>query len=322
MKKHFIGLFLLLAQNVYAMELTTLSNEDDTKALRLAKLCNKYPYGYGENKECIDATREKIDWFLNKIELLEVEPRFCRTSSESGESKRHIDVDREKRKRFFQQFEYLSSRVKKYQTILNNMEALELLDRMHETLPCNVKSKILATALYDNAQQYYAISNALKFVIFDSWFACFAGYYTGVMDVIRPCFLAELHEDGRPTICFSDDGVKCELYCVDSSIVKAYSRPGYTGSTFRLGRPNKKPFLNESVTFVSQDSKKARVGAFKQLFASWVEYLASETNKERYTNAFIELLKRLNWHDIRLFDVNDCQKVLKRESTLYNIENW
>jgi len=53
-----------------------------------------------------------------------------------------------------------------------------------------------------------------------------------------------------------------------------------------------------------------------------VEYLANETNKEKCTNTFIELLKRLNWHDIELFTAEDCKEVLKRESTLHNIGSW
>ena len=323
MKKYVVSLLLLIAYSACAMELTKLSHEDDAKALRLAKLCNKYPYGYGENKQCIDATREKIDWFLNKVEPLCIRKLpFGKCLDKSDKNKKHIDVAREKRKRFFQQFEYLSSRVKQYQTILNNMEALELLNCMHEPLPCDVKSEIFTIALHDDAWQYYAMSNAMKFVILEPWLITSSGYYSGVADWYAPCFLAELHEDGRPTICFSDDGVTCELYGLDRSIVKAYSPPRYTGNTLRLQIPGKKPFTSELITFVSQDSKKARIDAFKQLFASWVEYLSSETNKEKYTNAFIELLKRLNWHNIELSDENDCKEVLKRESTLYNIENW
>ncbi len=321
MKRYVIA--ILMIQNVCAMELIPLSSQDDAKALRFAKLFNKYPYGYGENKQCIDATREKINWFLNKIEPLNawVEPLFYRYPSESGENKSRIDVDREKRNCFFKQFEFLSSRVKQYQGILNNMEALELLDCMHETLPCDIKSKIFTAALCDDAQQYYAISNALKFVILEPYLA-FAGYYSGVINVCSPCFLAELYEDGRSTICFSDDGVKCELYCVDRSIVKAYSHPSYTGSTLRLRRPDQKAFTSELIAFVSQDSKKARIDAFKKLFASWVEYLANETDKEKYMSAFVKLLSRLNWHDITLWDAKDCEKILKRESILHNIESW
>ena len=281
MRECVVGLLLLFAQNICAMELTTLSNEDDAKALRLAKLFNKYPYGYGKNKESIDATREKIDWFLNKIEPLYIVGQpWCRCPSKSNQNKEHIDVDKEKRNHFFQQFEYLSSRVKQYQTILNNIEAVEVLGFMHEKLPFDMKSEIFATALHDDAQQYYAISNAMKFVIMEPWLITFAGYYSGVMDWYCPCFLAELHEDDRPTICFSDDGVKGELHCVARSIVKAYSHPSYVGSALRFRRPDKKAFTEELIAFVSQDSKKARIDAFKKLFASWVEYLANETNKQ------------------------------------------
>lgn len=250
-----------------------------------------------------------------------VEPLFDKCLSKDDSHKERIDVQKRK-ELFFRQFELLSSRVKQYQRILNNMEALELLDCMHETLPYNIKSKIFTAALYDDAQQYYAISNAMKFVIIESWLVFFPGCYSGVMDWYRPCFLAELYEDDRPTICFSDDGSQCELYCLDRSVVKAYSHPDDVDSTFCLGMRYKRASIGELVAFVNKDSKQARVEAFKKLFAGWVEYLSNETNKEKYTNAFIELLSRLNWHDIELVTEEDCKKVLKRESTLYNIENW
>lgn len=330
MKKYVVGLLLLIVHNVCAMEVALLSSEDDAKALRFAKLFNKYPHGYGENKECIDVTREKINWFLNEFDLLNVsiEPRFCRDANESGDNKERVDVNREKRNSFFRQFESLSSRVKQYQATLNNMEAVELLDAMHEPLSCNVKSqvyniklRIFAMALYEDAEQYYAISNAMKSVILEPFLA-FASYYSGVMDMCSPCFLAELYEDGKPTISFSDDGFKCKLHRVDRSFVKAYSYPGYTGSTLGLKKPNGKPFASDLIAFVSQDSKKARVDAFIELFKSWVEYLANETNKEKYKDVFIELLKRLNWRDIEFSTAEDCQEILKRESTLHNIESW
>ncbi len=328
MNKYILGLVILLAQNACAMKLATLSPEDDAKALRLAKLFNKYPYGYGENKESIDGIREKMNWFLNEFDPSDVtiEPRFCRYSGESGENKKRVDTDKENRNRFFRQFEHISSRVKQYQTVLNNMEAVELLDGMHEKLLCSaeqnsIKSRIFAMALHEDAAQYYAVSNAMKYVILEPFFA-FAGYYSGVTDLCYPCFLAELNEDGRPTISFSDDGFKCELHCVDHSIVKAYSEPRYTGSTLRLRRPDGKAFKSELIAFVSQDSKKARVDALKKLFKSWVEYLANETDKEKYMNRFVELLKRLNWRDIGFSTAQDCKEILKRESQLHNIENW
>src|SRR5260221_14137973 len=142
------------------------------------------------------------------------------------------------------------------------------------------------------------------------------------MDLCYPCFFAEWYDDGKPTISFSDDGFKCELHCVDRSIVKAYSEPRYTGSVLRLKKPNQKAFASDLIAFMSQDSKNARDEAFTKLFVSWVEYLANETNKEKCTNTFIELLKRLNWHDIELFTAEDCKEVLKRESTLHNIGSW
>lgn len=60
MKKYVVGLFLLLSQNICAMELIPLSH-DDAKALRFAKLFNKYPKGYGEDKNQVDACRETIN---------------------------------------------------------------------------------------------------------------------------------------------------------------------------------------------------------------------------------------------------------------------
>jgi hypothetical protein len=322
MKKYVVSLLFLIVQNICAMELEQLSCEDDAKALRLAKLFNKYPNGYGEDKHQIAACKKTINYFLGKFDFLDaqVEPRFCEDSSGRSANQEDIDAQTE---RFWRQFESLSVRVKQYQAMLNNMEAVEVLDYMHEKLPCDRKSQIFAAALYDGAQEYYAMSNALKFVILESHLVMFSGgYYSGVVDWYRPCFLAELHEDNRPTISFSDDGCKCTLYCLDRAIVKACSHPGYAGKDLHLRRCDQKAFEQKAIDFVSQDSRNARLNSFKTLFASWVEYLSKETDKEKYKNAFIELLKRLNWHDITLSGAKGCEKVLKREDLLHNIESW
>jgi hypothetical protein len=324
MKKYVVSLLFLIAQNMCAMELEQLSSQDDTKALRFAKLFNKYPHGYGEDKNQIDACKKTINYFFGKFDFLQsqVEPLYCKCPS--GRSTNQEDIDAQiKTERFWRQFKSLSARVKQYQAMLHNMEADEILDYMHEKLPCDRKSQIFAAALYDGAHEYYAMSNALKFVILESHLVMFSGgYYTGVVGWYRPCFLAELYEDDRPTICFSDDAFTCTLHCLKPSIVKACSRPGYTGKDLRLRRCDQKAFKQEAVDFVTQDARDARLNSFKTLFAGWVEYLSNETNKEKYMNAFVELLKRLNWHDISLFSAKDCEKVLQREDTLQNIGNW
>ena len=180
MKKYFIGLLLLLTQNVCAMELCVPKKVDPFAIIRKndekCKLVAKYVYKYPQGRN--DEEAEEIYSFLysKKLEL------------ERG---------------------ILALRVKKYLTVLDNMEAEEAWRFMYEkhccryddaklpiyeNVPNDLKRTILNEVLYDCMALYCANVSTLEFLDLDvhgksinsagtwSWISCLPHFFLEVTE--------------------------------------------------------------------------------------------------------------------------------------------
>jgi hypothetical protein len=249
MKKYVLGL-LLIVQNVCAMEIF-ISNgmrATDEKCKLVAKYLYKYPKGRGLTK--------------NYNENLAIQDFFK-------------DPDRI----------VLSHRVQQYMSVLQKAEdnAEEILQLLYgdNNFPVELKEKVWFYALWGDAQQYYAISSALRFIGKDKCHvACYNGSVIHDHDsdpFFKPYFLRELNEVSHDSIEFSfygtnkkeivsDDSVKCIKLLVPC---RSYKAPIYCDITIRE--------LKEHMFFV--EATQDRVSKFKQFFNEIVIYLSEMDNK-------------------------------------------
>src|SRR5437870_1351367 len=166
MKKYIVSvLIFFVVHGCCAMELAKLSSEDDAKALGFAKLFNKYPHGFGDDKKAKEANKNKMNALL-------------------------------KQKTPF------SLCVVKYSNDLKNIEGEEVLDGIYiYNVPSDLQQKILLAGILDEEmKQCYAMSKALEFIKITR-----DGYYDFFdIDLYKRCFLSEINADNKYNLSVSD----------------------------------------------------------------------------------------------------------------------
>ncbi len=246
MKKYVLGLLLLVVYNVFAMETFILHGIDgtDEKCKLVAKYLYKYPTGRDRKESSVIQA-----FFKDQNRIV------------------------------------LSHRVQQYMSVLQKTEdnAEEFLQLLYgdNNFPVELKEKVWFYALWGDAQQYYAISNALRFIGKDKCHvACYNGSVIHDHDsdpFFKPYFLRELNEVSHDSIEFSfygtnkkeivsDDSVKCIKFLVPC---RSYKAPIYCDITIRE--------LKELMFFV--EATQDRVSKFKQFFNEIVIYLSEMDNK-------------------------------------------
>jgi hypothetical protein len=141
------------------------------------------------------------------------------------------------------------------------------------------------------------------------------------MSWYKPFFLAELYEDDRRTICFSDHGDDDKLYPLKFSPVLS-SCCAYRDDCVvsEITIYFQKQILKKLVAFVGEDARKRRVDTFKELFKRWVDYLSNAKNKQRFKAILIDLFVFLNWSDTKFVTAGSRDGFLSsRESRLRSI---
>jgi hypothetical protein len=264
MKKYVVVLLLLLAQNVCAMETFILNGvrETDEKCKLVAKYLHKYPAG----RDCREYLKIK-DFFKDKDRIV------------------------------------LSSRVRQYKITLNNIEkndegeeALRLLYE-NEKVPVEVKQIIFMQVFYNDAQQYYAIKNALEFVAKSQCYRDGCTYHLGQNNFtnfcFKPYFLSEISKDNIDSIQFFYGAISINEIDFDDAANPILTElkllvPSLQWKTgMRIPCKCKVSQLKDLIAFL--DTKQLRVSEFKQFFDRIITYL-SEVNDEKGIREFISQL--------------------------------
>ncbi|HLX53904.1 MAG TPA: hypothetical protein VKR58_08180, partial [Aquella sp.] len=211
MMKKYLGLFLLLAQNVCAMELiqspqalkhdkkykkAVITPEYDEKCKLVAKYLYHYPAGRGDKKEV-----RKIKWFLTDTRPKHAVPfRLC---------VKETDI-RPKRVA-------LMLCINKYMKMLKSIEAEETLYNINTgDLLLELKQRILTESLCDKAQQYYVLNNTAQFINMElRELNAYYVYANGYQHRFKECFLSEVNESNNIIMMFSEsqpsDNHLCEF---------------------------------------------------------------------------------------------------------------
>ena len=267
MKKYVVGLFLLLAQNICAMETFILNGvrETDEKCKLVAKYLHKYPKGRASGIYYIESG----------------------TISNFFEDKDRI---------------VLSHRVKKYMLVLKNAqkdtEGYEILQLLYgnKNFPADIKQIIFTKVLWSGAQQYYAIDNALKFVTKSPRFSpcCnYLGIDNRISRLFKPYFLSEICEDNQGDMQFFCDEIHINASSIDDV-------PNEASAKLQLIVPVKHAkkgmsvlceftvdILKNYIAFL--DMKEQRVMQFKQFFNATIMHL-SEIDDEKGIREFTSRL--------------------------------
>jgi len=294
-KRYIVSLVVLFViYNVQAMELFL---EDNAKVVRIAKLFNKYPHGYGENNEKKQETSNQMVIFSQD-----------------------------------KKYKFLYAHVKKCQNILKNMEVEEIWYFMcnDSSLISDVKQKIYFYALWDDAKQYYAMDTAFEFL--DVWNQPLVNpnvdnfmsdcnveqecnYAKSLLPQFKDYFLSEIDKDNCYNIAFSKQG-ECDIsYPLDDSPVK--SQYIFTSNGKELYSDENSYFtenyyftrktIRDLVLFINDDTKANRINKFKNLLNNRVKQISDIIDKEKNSVKFIELLVQLKGHDNKEVDINNCK---------------
>jgi hypothetical protein len=311
MKKYVVGLFLLFAQNVGAMELSpvfipleemrkkdkkcklvaNITSEDDEKCKLVAKYLYRYPTGTNKKES------HKINRFLNDTR-----------------NHHHTAV--------------LRQYVKKYIKMLHNIEAEEILCTLHTmNFPPELKQIVFMESLRDKAQKDYAINHAMH--IFNNTLVKVCTVYK---EHVRDCpkllkqyFLSEINEKNNIIMMFVHSSGNsyspnfyflsfCYLNCNISDAKEFHELRDFYHTNFYSSPSNNGRGFHHHPTFQDHswiqcfceevavaklndylDARWDRVNASKNKFAEQIDLLV-KNNKEELVTAYIDLLKSLKVH--------------------------
>jgi hypothetical protein len=276
MKKYVAILFLLLAQNVCAMESNVLTpfeeiHKNNEKCKLVAKYLHKYPAGRNE------------------------------------EEKKAIDVFGDDEERFI-----LARCVEKYKNILKNIEAEEAWhcmyekysyrydaekSLMYENVPLDIRRKILSDVLYEYIANYCAFNSALEFIKLDQY-----GRYHNcrlwVYDSCVPHFFSELTQDDCDYIGFDYEEDQWD---------KEYTMQIRSVNYFVQGNPVfPRKASRELILFLK--TKSERVDVFKKILEYHIELFLQINKKYEAINAFVDLLQQ--FEDLRYLKKSEYKEYL------------
>jgi len=321
MKKYIGLLFLLLAQNVCAMELiqspkalqndkkykkAVITSEDDEKCKLVAKYLYHYPTGI-HKKEA-----HKINRFLRSPKN-HIPCTCCKDCKRVTAQLKHVAV--------------LRRYVKKYIKKLHNIEAEEILCTMHTmNFPAELKQRIFTESLRDKAQKDYAINHAMH--IFNNGSVRVGDVYKehkrDYPKLLKQYFLSEINEKNNIIMMFVHSAGNsyspnlyflsfCYLNCMPNAKEFHELRDFYHTNFYASPSNNSRGFYDHP-TFQRHywiqcfcaigviglnaylDARWDRVNASKNEFAEQINFLLSKNDKEELVAAYIDLLKSLKVH--------------------------
>jgi hypothetical protein len=262
---HLIMLFCVVG-DVCAMELISLSKKEDkkalsgedAKALRLAKLFNKYPDGYGEDDQFRQEYKKRKECFFKSESYKELSRRV----------------------NWYQNKLW-------YQDQLTDAEAQELLSHM-SVLEDDTKRLIFVTALEDKFQDYYATEKVIQLM---SYFS--GDQYEAISsnrELCKKVFLSEINGDHRYVFVgwgagvYDNGGNAVSRDNIEQEINRLYPHAAVgLDMLFNIKDTQTDKCMLASLTYIigkdiaykialmiNADEKEHRVKNFRGLFNEWI----------------------------------------------------